>query len=301
VSSSSGSFAIDNLRQLLPTPVSQGAVFHSAPGVRREKRPGDLTRGILPADLPRFGTLVRVLDDTIEALRSAALMADDASGHFPALYARVTDRIRQAAGSGEFADAEGMVEFATAFADWYLRPRAGVEPIPGSWRAAWDVAGDGRLLIVQHLLLGINAHVNHDLGQVVVELADQREDASVAGMRRDFDTVNAVLAATMPEVLRDLGRSSRWVNAAAAWGADRWFHFSLARAREQAWRFAERTHPLDGAGRQAAARELDQLVRVLAYMITRPVWPVGWLAAVGRRLEADDPRAITVDLLGHLA
>lgn len=244
---------------------------------------------------------MEALDDTVEALRSAAIDADDASGHFPAMYARVTDRIRRAAASGEFEDPEGMVRFARAFAGWYLRPRSGVEPVPGSWRAAWDVADDRRLLVVQHLLLGVNAHVNHDLGQVVVELADRREDGSLPAMRRDFDTVNAVLAATMPEVVRDLGRSSRWVNAAAVWGADRWFHFSLERAREQAWRYAERTHRLDAEGRRTAAAELDQLVRVLAHLVTRPVWPVKWLVPVARRLEEDDPRTVTRDLLGDLA
>ena len=242
-----------------------------------------------------------VLEDTIEELRSDALGADDASGHFAAMYARVTDRIRLAAAAGEFADGEGMVRFARSFAGWYLRPRAGVEPIPRSWRAAWDVAGDGRLLIVQHLLLGINAHVNHDLGQVVVELADQRDDRSLAGMRADFDAVNAVLAATMPEVIRDLGRSSRWVNLSAAWGAERWFHFSLEAAREQAWRFAERTHPLDAAQRRRAAGDLDDLVAVLALLVTRPAWPARWLVPIARRLEDDDPRAVTIGLLGRLA
>lgn len=242
-----------------------------------------------------------VLDDTIEELRSVALTADDASGHFPAMYARVTDRIRSSAAEGRFGDPAGMLRFAHAFAGRYLRPRAGTEPVPGAWRAAWDVADDRRLLIVQHLLLGINAHVNHDLGQVVVELADARDDRSLASLRGDFDTVNGVLAATMPDVLRDLGRASRWVNVAAAWGAGRWFHFSLEAARDQAWRYAERTFPLSADQRRTAASELDELVRVLAYLITEPVWPVRWLVPVGRRLESDDPRAVTRGLLGPLA
>ena len=246
------------------------------------------------------GTFGAVLADTIEELRAVALAADDASGHFPAMYARVTDRIDRAAVAGEFGDADGMVRFARAFAGWYLRPRSGVEPLPGSWRATWDVAGDGSMLIVQHLLLGINAHVNHDLGQVVVELADERR-AELLDMRADFEAVNAVLAATMPDVLADLGRASRWVNQAATWGADRWFHFSLTTARDQAWRFAVATHPLDAAARARAAVELDRLVCVLAYLVTRPVRPVRWLVPLARRLEPDDATAVTRTLLGPLA
>ena len=240
-----------------------------------------------------------VLGETIDELRAAALAADDASGHFPAMYARVTLRIQAAVESGRFGDGSGMVRFAGAFARWYLRPRSGVEPIPGSWRAAWAVGGDGRLLIVQHLLLGINAHVNHDLAQVVVEVADERGD--LAAMRADFDAVNAVLSETMPDVLRDLGRASRWVNVAAARGGGRLFNFSLGAARDQAWRFAERNYPLSVEGRAREAAVLDDLVRALAYLITTPGWPMRPLVPVARRLETDDPREVTRDLLGPLA
>lgn len=239
-----------------------------------------------------------MLAETIEELRAVALDADDASGHFPAMYARVTERIQIAAGDGTFGDGAGMARFARAFAGWYLRPRAGDEPIPGAWRAAWDVAGDRRLLIVQHLLLGINAHVNHDLPQVVVELADEHGD--LARMRADFDAVNAVLAATMPDVIRDLGRSSRWVGIAASSGGGRWFHFSLEAARAQAWSAAERLDRLDADGRRRETAEIDRLVRVLAHLIARPGRPIEWLMRLGRLLEADDPRAVTRRLLAHL-
>ncbi len=110
-----------------------------------------------------------MLATTIDELRTVALDSTDASGYFPALYARVTDRIQTAAVGGRFEDAGRMEDFARAFARWYVRPRTGRAEVPGCWRAAFDVAGDGDLMIVQHLLLGINAHVNHDLPQVVVE------------------------------------------------------------------------------------------------------------------------------------
>lgn len=244
-------------------------------------------------------TVRRMLEDTIEALRAAALEADDAAGYFPAMYARVTERIDLAAADGRFGDGVGMVDFARAFAGWYLRPRSGVEPIPGAWRAAWDVSDDRRLLIVQHLLLGINAHVNHDLPQVVIDVADERGD--LAGIRTDFDAVNDVLAGTLPEVLHDLGRASRWVNLAAGAGGGRLFTFSLTAARDQAWRYATRCWPLEQADRAREAVELDEMVRVLAYLVARPAWPVRWIVPIARRLEEDDPRRVVRDLLGDLA
>jgi hypothetical protein len=240
-----------------------------------------------------------MLEATVEELRTIALDADDASGYFPAMYARVTRRIDETAAAGEFGDGTGMVAFAEAFAGWYLGPRSGAAPVPGCWQAAWDVAGDRSLLIVQHLLLGINAHVNHDLAQVVVELADERGD--LAGMRADFDAVNQVLADTMPHVVRDLGRASKWANLAVGLGGGRLFNFSLTAARDQAWRFAQAQYPLDPEARRHRVTELDELVRVLAYLVTEPNWPIDWVVPLARRLENDDPVEVTRQLLGPLA
>jgi hypothetical protein len=238
------------------------------------------------------------LGPTIEALRADALAADDASGHFPAMYARVTAAVDRAAEDGAFADPAGMRAFAAAFAGWYLRPRRHESTPPGCWQAAWDVAGNGRLLIVQHLLLGINAHVNHDLPQVTVELADQR--GGLAGLRADFDAVNDVLAATYPIVLRDLGGVSRWVNLVARRGGSQLFGFSLTAARRQAWDAATRLHPLDADGRRAYVAELDRLVRVLAYLVAHPGVPAQLLVRAARAVEERDPRAVTAALLGDL-
>jgi hypothetical protein len=123
----------------------------------------------------------------------------------------------------------------------------------------------------------------------------------IDAIRLDFDAVNDVLAETLPAVVRDLGRVSGWVEAAAARGGGRAFNFSLDTARAQAWRAAVRLHGLDGEARRREAAELDRLVRVVAYLVTRPHPPVSWLVPLARRLEVHDPRAVTRSLLGPLA
>lgn len=240
-----------------------------------------------------------MLGDTIDGLRTVALESVDASGYFPAMYARVTSRIDAEIASGRFDDGEAMERFARSFAGWYFRPTSGAEPAPGCWRAARAVADDPDLLIVQHLLLGINAHVNHDLPQVVVELAEQGR--ALADMHGDFDAVNRVLAETMPDVMRDLGRVSAWVNGLAARFGSRLFHFSLDAARDQAWRAAVALHALDPTERAVRARELDEVVSTVAYLVTRPPKPAAWLLPLVRRVEEDDPTVVARQLLGPLA
>lgn len=234
---------------------------------------------------------------TASELRSIATASDDRRGYFTAMYARVTGRIAAAIASGRFEDAARMEEFATTFASRYLMPIQGQAPAPRCWQAAWDVAGDDRLLIVQHLLLGINAHVNHDLALTVVEVAASRGE--IDSIRPDFDAVNLVLAETYDELVGDLGLVSRWATAASRLGGGDAFNFSLRVARDQAWRAAVAMHSLDEAGVRAYTAELDRLVTVLAYLITQPpavLRPLIWLA---RRLETDDPATVTRALLGE--
>jgi hypothetical protein len=237
-----------------------------------------------------------VIDQTVSDLTDIALEAGDAAGYFPALYVRVTGRIGEGIRNGRFEDGERMERMVDAFAGHYIRARTAEIPVPRCWQATWDVAADPNLLIGQHLLLGINAHVNHDLAQAVIEVAP--DHGGLEAVRPDFDTIGHELAGTFDEVIRDLDRTSRWASEAARCGGGRLFNFSLRVAREQAWGAAERLYPLDQAGRRNYLSELDRLVSVVAYLITRPAFPVGLAVWMARRFEQRDPRAVTRTLLG---
>jgi Family of unknown function (DUF5995) len=238
-----------------------------------------------------------MIADTARDLRAMALAAGDASGYFPALYSRVTARIGASIADGAFADGPGLDRFATRFASHYITAADDHPRGPRCWQACWNVAGEPRLLIVQHLLLGINAHVNYDLSRAVVEVADERGD--LHSIRHDFDAVNDVLAATYVDVVKDLDRVSRWVNGAARLGGGRAFNFSLRLARARAWQAASTMYTLPADGRRGYAAELDQLVSVLAFEITRPSPVVRPLLSLARRLEEHDNTKVVTALLGE--
>ena len=239
-----------------------------------------------------------VIGQTMDELRDIALEAGDAAGYFPALYVRVTGEIAARIRNEQFEDGERMERLIDAFAGYYTRARYAEIPVPRCWQATWDVAADPSLVIVQHLLLGANAHVNHDLAQAIVEIAP--DYGGLEAVRGDFDMVNDVLAATFVEVIRDLDRVSWWASEAAMFGGGRLFNFSMRTARSQASGAAERLYPLDETGRREYMRELDRLVSILAYMITRPMFPMGWAVWLARRFEQRDPRAVTRVLLGTM-
>jgi hypothetical protein len=241
--------------------------------------------------------MTTTISGTAEALQSIAQSSTDARGYFAAMYARVTRRIADAIDAGRFDDGERMDQFASAFADYYVLALRGEVDAPRCWTAAWDVAGNKKLLIVQHLLLGINAHVNHDLALAVVEVAGSRGE--IGSIRPDFNAVNDVLAETYDDLLADLGRVSRWATRASSLGGGDAFNFSLRMAREQAWRSAVAMHTLGDAGLRTHEAELDRVVSGVAYCITRPpryLKPLLWLA---RRFERDDPPSVTRQILGE--
>ena len=238
-----------------------------------------------------------MIADTAKDLRTVALAAGDASGYFPALYSRVTARIGASIDEGTFADGPGIDRFATRFASHYVAAADDHLRGPVCWQACWNVASDPQLLIVQHLLLGINAHVNYDLPRAVVEVADERGD--LLSIRHDFDAVNDVLADTYVDVIKDLDRVSRWVNSAARLGGGRAFNFSLRLARARAWQAASAMYPLTADARRGYADELDRFVSVLAYLITRPPPVLRPILGLARRLEERDTTKVVASMLGE--
>src|SRR5580693_372649 len=107
----------------------------------------------------------------------AGIVADAAArnspiGYFPALYRQVTLQVKQGIAQGFFDDGPRMQRLDTTFANRYLAAyeafRAG-GAATGCWQFAFTATQDDRLIILQDLLVGINAHVNFDLGIAAAE------------------------------------------------------------------------------------------------------------------------------------
>ena len=208
--------------------------------------PGRSTPG-LPAG--RYGRPVAgagTYDDTMAALTAIVdrcATAGDRTGYFAAMYVAVTRTVRRRAGEGHFADPAQMERFVTGFAARYLAAeaawRAG-QPVGESWRGAFATAGQFRPIILQHLLLGMNAHINLDLA---VAAADLAPDTGIEAVRADFDTINDVLGDLVDACQGALGKVSPWlglVDRIGGSGDETMIRFSLVLARRQAWSAAVR-------------------------------------------------------------
>jgi len=196
------------------------------------------------------------IDDIIirlENIMDIAIREKDRSGYFAALYHKVTCAVKEGVARGDFEDGERMERLDVIFASRYLDAWdawRNKEAVTASWKIAFEKTKITRTLILQHLLLGVNAHINLDLGIAAVETQNGND---LAALRRDFVRINALLSSLLLDVLKDIQRVSPLssiLGLHAKNNKSMLINFTIESARDGAWCFAE-----DLSNKQEASRE----------------------------------------------
>lgn len=214
----------------------------------------------------RIDAVVKQLDEVVADAR----LRRDRLGWFAAMYAQVTRTVRAQVAAGRFDDAGRMEEFVARFAARYLGPLGGAAT-PRCWRVAFDAARTSDQVILQHLLLGINAHINLDLAVVAAEVCPGEQ---IHALRDDFMGINAVLSALLPKVRACIGRFSPLLDVIDRVGGandDEMLHFSIRVARDEAWQQAVTlARTADDIRRAQLIDSLDRQVAVLSKLLAHP-------------------------------
>ena len=195
-------------------------------------------------------------------------------GYFAALYRRVTESVRAAIEAGDvFEDNARMEKLDVVFANRYLDAialwRSGRQP-NDSYAFALHACTENRPIVLQHLLLCMNAHINLDLGIAAARVAPGGE---LPALRADFDKINTILASQVDGVKAELTRIQpllRVFDRALGSIDDVLINFSIEKAREHAWSVAERLAPLTPADRVEPIRALDRETLEIAKLIRYP-------------------------------
>jgi hypothetical protein len=221
-------------------------------------------------------------------------------GYFAALYTHVEVAIQAACARDEFTHPEllGRVNerFLRRYVDAFDERRRDM-PTTGPWRAAFDACESDRLCVLQHLMLGMNAHINYDLAIAVADALDPDE---LPIFRPDFDRMNALLASLVNEVCDDIALAwplLRWINRIGRDPDDVIIDFSMRLARDNAWRRALALAPLAGPARAGAIVELGSQAVALAGAVARPSGVARLVAVIVRIGERGSVAEIIDDLL----
>lgn len=239
----------------------------------------------------------RTLEDVLvrlAAIEEAGLRAGDRQARFATLYAVMTEEIRQRLEAGFFEDNAWVRRFAVAFANLYFEAydAAGAgraDGTPKAWRLYFDALASGRTILLQDLLLGVNAHINHDLAWALVGIGIDPDRERRA---RDHRAVNRVLAGITQRATDRLATAYapglRTLDAVGGELDEIVGQFSIEVARDNAW---EGAVALTNARTEAERRLVGTMIGSRAALMAR-LLRSGSLSptfvAVFRRLEEGD-------------
>ena len=189
---------------------------------------------------------VNTVDDVIAALDAIIQRAWDQNsriGYFAALYRRVTRAVHDGLNREQFENGPLMVRldvvFATRYLDALAAYQSGGKP-SHSWKLAFQACDDDSRLILQHLLAGINAHINLDLG---VASAQVSPGDQLPQLKTDFDQINSLLASQVGAVESEMAALSPLIKNLSLIGLKSettLINFNIGLARDAAWFVAQR-------------------------------------------------------------
>lgn len=217
-----------------------------------------------------IGEVLAELDTIIAVARERG----SADGYFAAMYRRVTAEVEARIARGAFQEGPRMARFDIIFASRYVeawkRRERGEQPT-ATWAVAFGCDRNYWPVVLQHLLVGMNAHINLDLGIAAAEVAP---GASIHALEHDFNLINEILCDMIDDVQDRLGRiwpAMRLIDRICDDLDESVIHFSIRRARAQAWTMAVylATAPDDGA-RFAHIQTVDTAMAALGRRVLNP-------------------------------
>jgi len=221
-----------------------------------------IARGPAPATIADVLATMQTIDNL--------LPSGDGLKWFNLLYMMVTKQVDSTLPAGGWKNAPWLTRLDVVFAQFYFTAISNwLSQSPNtcsSWKALLEARFRPGIDRIQFALAGMNAHINHDLALAL--LATDADLSLVPDKtsreHADFESVNALLEATLPEALQflatgilgqlaqDTGKIGKLL---AIW--------SVREARDLAWEFADHLRCLTGIVRDSALAAQDQLTGVL--------------------------------------
>lgn len=273
-------------RMALPKDAAKDSQPHQ-PSLAQKKEPG-----------------LRTIDDVLDRLDGmieTSIRERSPIGYFAALYRGVTLRIQAVTGQGGFDDGERVERLSVTFAGRYFAAydayRQGSQTTD-SWAVAFAAAASGKPCILQHLMLGMNAHINLDLGIATAQVCP---GTSILGIRDDFIRVNQVMGQNtndMDQTMAKVSPLSRLIYRANGEQENQLVLFNVMMARLTGWSLAEDLALCQPNVRESTIQQRDQQVAAISRGIWHPpLFLLGLTSRIARLTEEHNVRRVIEILL----
>jgi len=194
-------------------------------------------------------------------------------GYFAVLYKQMTMAVKNGILNNSFDDGARMELLDVIFANRYIsawQAYTSERPCSASWCTAFDACRNTRLIVLQHLILGINTHINLDLG---IAAAECSKPGKIQNLKNDFNKINDVISALsnqIQEKLSSIWFPLRFLEKIANNREDAVLNFSIATARKTAWANAVILSGLSAAEKTGHISSMDNTVNRIAARINKP-------------------------------
>ncbi len=235
---------------------------------------------------------ITTIDQVIERLSEIILDCESRSsrmGYFAVLYKQMTQAVKAGIATGQFEDGARMeqldVLFAKRYLDAYEQYQQGL-PVTHCWQTAFYTAKSNNRMVLQHLLLGINAHINLDLS---IAAAETMRGKDIRLLENDFNTINDIIQSLIKEVEDRLAKiwwPLRLITKVASAEEDAVINFSIRIARKAAWDNALGFSAEDGPAQQKHQAILDDTVAAIAGKIIHPGFFIGLVLKIVLLMES---------------
>lgn len=188
---------------------------------------------------PQLNSINDVLK-TLDAIIFRSVAENDTAGYFAALYRQVTFEVKKGIENNYFDNGPRMEKLDVVFAKRYIDAYYSWQenrPVTQSWKAAFSYCQRNEPIVLQHLLMGMNAHINFDLGIAAAEISRK---TNIDLLKNDFNKINEILSEQVNSVQKNLSfiwpllkkilsKTGKFDNLVV--------DFSMKIARDGAWNF----------------------------------------------------------------
>jgi hypothetical protein len=217
---------------------------------------------------------VEQVESALGKFETWCIKNNDLRGVFATAYLQITKAIAKELPRGSFNDNDWSARYLVRFANLYRKAlidveNGTIEAAPKSWQMAFNLAKKRDGFIIQHLLLGINAHINHDLA---IALYDVNIDPKRNEKLQDHNRINHILEKATTSLKQSVAEKYAPVLKRVDRGLgnldDKSIAFSIPKAREHAWAMAVALSSAQSDIEKQILREtLDEQAAVLAQLI----------------------------------
>lgn len=209
---------------------------------------------------------------SLEKVVETAKTNNEPHGYFAVLYLQMTKAVQQGIISQQFENGLRMEKLDVIFAGRYLdalEAWKNGKTCTKSWQKAFDAAKADKISVIQHLLCGINAHINLDLA---IAAAQTMEGQDIQHLKKDFEMINAIIGGLVDVVqdrMSNLSWPMRFLDHIGKNNDEAIANFSIGVARKASWQNAINLSKLNG-NTISYIEKLDSTTELLADGIIKP-------------------------------